>query len=147
MTTPKPKGPNDVRPTKEFQSWPKWLTGPEGQRKIFNSEEEVPEGWMDAEDYAAEHEDDEPNGGGEDAEDSENGEDDEPEGDGEDTDDQEGEKQPHTVDSLVDNNTADQLIAMLEEMQKVDENVEFLASWPKPKLAKAILDNGGPLES
>lgn len=28
-------------------SWPAWYYGPNGQSEIFNSEEEVPEGWHD----------------------------------------------------------------------------------------------------
>lgn len=29
------------------QRWPAWWYGPEGQAELFNSEEEVPQGWED----------------------------------------------------------------------------------------------------
>lgn len=28
-----------------FQEWPKWATGPNGERAVFGSEAEVPAGW------------------------------------------------------------------------------------------------------
>lgn len=29
----------------EYQAWPSWATGPNGERQIFGSEAEVPAGW------------------------------------------------------------------------------------------------------
>lgn len=31
----------------QFPSWPAWFYGPKGQSEIFQSEEQVPEGWED----------------------------------------------------------------------------------------------------
>lgn len=30
------------------QDWPCWYSGPEGDRKVFNAPEDVPEGWVPA---------------------------------------------------------------------------------------------------
>lgn len=51
------------------------------------------------------------------------------------------------IDKLIDGNSQKDLIAMLEAMQAVDDSIEFGGNWGKPKLAEAIVDNGGPLEA
>ncbi len=38
------------------------------------------------------------------------------------------------------------MIAMLEIMQELDDNIEFSKKWPGAKLARCILENGGPPE-
>lgn len=59
-----------------------------------------------------------------------------------------GEKEitDETVNLLADGMTNKEMVAMLERMQELDDNVEFNKNWPGAKLARAILENGGPLE-
>lgn len=49
------------------------------------------------------------------------------------------------VTALLDQTVPD-LIGHLELMQEQDDTIEFSKSWPKLRLAKTIIANGGPLE-
>lgn len=145
-----PQGANDV-PVYEYKAWPAWRVSPEGKRALFDKAEEVPDGWMTADEYAALTEDDFPDQNGED------------EGKGAEDPESEtapvepsGEEKPReltadqrkeAVAKLMDDNTRADLVAMLDLMNGEREvEVEFAPSWGKQKLAEAIVDNGGPLE-
>jgi hypothetical protein len=99
-----------------FQAWPAYRYGPNGQSAIFQSAEEVPDGWQDH-----------PNkvGGS-------------PDVILDDNDDR--------VAKLIADNTAEDLIGHLELMQEQDQSIEFHPKWPKLRLAKTIVAFGGPLE-
>lgn len=49
------------------------------------------------------------------------------------------------VQELIDNNTADDLLGMVEAMAEADESIEFSKSWPKLRLAQTIVAHGGPI--
>jgi hypothetical protein len=98
------------------QEWPAWFYGPNGAAHIFNSPEEVPNGW-------ASH----PSLVGKKAEIKEaalNISDDN-----------------SAVIELM-KKTAAELIQILTVAQSVDETIEFLPSWPKMRLAKTIVAHG-----
>lgn len=127
--SPAPQAPQDG--PYEYQSWPAWFYGPEGKKAVFNSAEDVPDGWVDYDSFMD----------GDLAEAEETGI------TGEDkarvlTEDQRKE----AINKLVESHTVAALVAMLGDMQEIDDKVEFLPSWPKAKLAETIVDNGGPLE-
>ena len=105
-----------------FQAWPSWRYGPDGQEQIFQSAEEVPEGWVDH-----------PNklGKPESAPAPEAG--------------SVGEREAKIADLVKDHSQAD-LAAHLELMQETKPEIEFAKNWPKQKLAETIVDNGGPIE-
>lgn len=98
-----------------FQAWPSWRYGPDGQSEIFQSEDEVPSGWEDHPSKV-------------------------------------GKAKPHaadtvsddddTVQKLVDAKSQKELVTILEDAQKEDDKIEFLAGWPKLKLAKTIVAHG-----
>lgn len=113
----------------EYQAWPAWWFGPNGQRQIFKSPDEVPDGWVDS---AVEAE----------AKVWEAGE-----GEGEPERVLTADQTVSALDDLVNNNSQGELVAMLTAMAEVDDAIEFSASWPKLKLAQCIIDNGGPLEA
>jgi hypothetical protein len=101
--------------------WPGWLYNPEtGAGEIFQSEDEVPEGWV-------EHRDLEPV--------EEAAEEEEAEVELTETDET-------AIKALMDENTKDELLDLLELMNEGrDEPIEFLDSWPKRPLAIAIHTN------
>jgi hypothetical protein len=113
-THPSRKGP----PPYAHQAWPSWRYSaecPDGQ--IFQSEDEVPEGWVDhpakigkpqTKTFA-----------------------------GDDVADDDA-----TVEALVEKKQQKDLVDILEKAQKKDSAIEFLANWPKLKLAKTIVAHG-----
>lgn len=112
-------------PKKPFVAWPSWRFGPDGEAQIFQSEDEVPEGWQDSPaKFKAGARPEVP-----------------ARGDG--TDDKETEAK---IDALVQGNTQAALVEMLEAMKEVDDTLEFAPNWPKVRLATLIVNNGGPLE-
>lgn len=98
-----------------LQHWPSWRYSaerPDGQ--IFQSEEEVPEGWVDhpskigkapVQQHAADAVSDDND----------------------------------VVQELVDAKGQKELVDILEKAQKKNDKIEFLPSWPKLKLAKTIV--------
>ncbi len=129
VMSPAPVQPNDG--PYEHQDWPAWMYGPEGQKRVFDRAEDVPDGWVTLDDKLA--------GAMDEAE--------ELGITGADvarvlTEDQ----RAAAIGKLVDGNTQAALASMLTDMQAVDDKIEFLPSWPKAKLAETIVDNGGPLE-
>lgn len=115
----------------EYQAWPAWFYGPEGKKACFDRADDVPDGWVDYDEFMA--------GVLVSAE--------EAGVTGEDKQRKLTEEQHKgAVDKLTDSHTAAELAGMLEAMQAVDEAVEFLPTWPKARLAATIVDNGGPLE-
>jgi hypothetical protein len=46
-----------TQPTYYYQGWPAWRYGPNGEAEVFESGDQVPEGWTDA---PVEHDDREP---------------------------------------------------------------------------------------
>lgn len=150
-----PQGPNDG-PAYEYHAWPAYRVSPEGKRMVFNNPEEVPEGWMTTDEFA------EMKAAELDIEDDDKGEGDGGEGGGEKQPVvPSGEEKPReltadqkkaAIAKLIDGNTQADLVTMLELMneQRAEEDaeeIEFSTSWPKPKLAEAIVDNGGPLDA
>lgn len=143
------RSPNEVEQPYEYQEWPAYRVNPDtGQRVSYRSAEEVPEGWVTPDEYAVVKEElaalaalD-------------------PEDDDSDQSEKQsggpsGVEQPRQltadqrkdlIDKLVDGHTQKELVEILEAMQALDDKIEFLPAWPKPKLAEAIVDNGGPLE-
>jgi hypothetical protein len=103
------------QPPYEYAAWPAWYFGPDGQKQIFQSEEEVPEGWVDSPDKVGAA----------------------PEEIIEENNDQ--------VASLIESNTAEGLVGMLEAMYERDATIEFVKTWPKLRLATTIVAHGGPL--
>lgn len=113
------------------QLWPSWRFGPNGESEIFESDEQVPAGWLDhpakftkpvvaaaaitqpvapaAAAIAATNE--------------------------------------QTVEKLMAEFTQANLVGMLEAMAELDETIEFAPNWPKLRLATTIVANGGPLEN
>lgn len=108
------------------QSWPSWRFGPNGESQIFQSEDEVPEGWQDSPAKLK-------------------GIPQKPEvvarGDGTDAPSVEAK-----IDTLMQGNTQGGLVKMLEAMKELDDTLEFAPNWPKVRLATLIVNNGGPLE-
>jgi hypothetical protein len=104
------------------QAWPSWRFGPDGASQIFESEDEVPEGWVDSpsklKGKKAPAEPATP-----------------PSAD-----------KAAKINELVEGNSQTELVAMLEKMHEADDSIEFATNWPKAKLAATIVDNGGPLE-
>lgn len=156
-----PLGPNDVIPMAasgpgsvdkpyEYQAWPAWRYDPEtGRGEIFESAEEVPEGWGDVppgttsagEEPVVVDESLLDNGAGA----GEGGSDDDDDDDGDDGDD--GELVALDKDGLVALGQA-KLAEILDAKNAAlkaegKEEIEFLPNWPKVKLADAILANGG----
>lgn len=139
VMSPVPVQPSDG--PYEFQAWPAWFYGPEGQSRVFNNPEEVPDGWVDYDEFAA--------GALEGVASSGEGAKTNPSG-------AEGarvltaDQRKSAIDKLVDGNTQKDLATMLElmnEAREEDAKIQFLANWPKQKLAETIVDNGGPLET
>jgi hypothetical protein len=99
--------------------WPSWRYGPNGQAEIFQSEDQVPEGWADhpskvgAEPAVPLQDDD---------------------------DDDDG---ALTAEAVAAAFSQDQLIAMIVEenegREEADE-IEYLGNWSKIKLAQALID-------
>jgi len=102
--------------------WPGWRYHPEtGVGEIFQSEDEVPEGWL------------------EEVPDQTVSKEEQPEDDLTEADEE-------SIKDLLDGNTQAELVAMLELMNEDradDDQIEFLASWPKRPLAVAIHAAGG----
>lgn len=128
---PTPLGPNDMPVREHIQEWPSWRTGPNGERQIFNSPEEVPDGWTDTLPTATtgiklpERR--------------------EPARTLLDQKREEGDRQ-EAIEKLVDEKSHKELVEILEMMNleredSGEEEIEFLPSWPKLKLATAIVDN------
>lgn len=103
------------QPPYEYQPWPSWRFGPNGQKAIFQSEEEVPDGWTDSPHKAAQ-----------------------------DTDEAASPESEDKVSALMQK-TADDLVGMLEAMKEIDDSIEFVKNWPKLRLARTIVAHGGPL--
>lgn len=164
-----PLGPNDVIPVAaggdgvvekpyEYQAWPAWRYDPEtGKGEIFESAEEVPEGWTDVPPGTTPA-GEEPvvvdtslleNGAGagggsgaaDDTDDDDDDDDDGESGAGEDA------GTPLDKDGLVALGQAKlaEILTAKNDALKADgkEEIEFLPNWPKVKLADAILANGG----
>lgn len=156
-----PLGPNDAIPVAaggdgvdkpyEYQAWPAWRYDPEtGRGEIFESAEEVPDGWGDLPPTATPA-GEEPvvvdealldggagagEGGG-----ANDGTDDDGEGDA-------GDKLVALDKEALVALGQNKLAAILTEKNKAlkadgKEEIEFLPNWPKVKLADAILANGG----
>lgn len=102
--------------TYTHQSWPAWFFGPNGAKQIFQSADEVPAGWQDHPSKV---------GAGPDV--------------------TVADDDPRVV-KLIDDNTAEDLVGHLELMQEQNDEIEFSPKWPKLRLAKTIVANGGPLE-
>lgn len=103
---------------KEFQEFPAWRYGPNGEAQIFKDPAEVPEDWTDKP-----QDPDAPKGGSG----TELNADDEA-----------------AVKALIDDNSKDDLIAIIDgHNDEADEanEVEYLDSWPKRALALAIFNN------
>lgn len=102
----------------EQQSWPAWFYGPDYQSQIFQNEDEVPEGWEDHPSKvgksASRSSTNDTDAGSDIADDDDN------------------------VTALMEK-TKDELLGILAEGKKDDDDVEYLESWPKLKLAKAIV--------
>lgn len=161
-----PLGPNDVVPVAagsegdkpyEYQAWPAWRYDPEtGKGQIFESADEVPEGWGDLPPTATAA-GEEPvvvdesllgegagagEGGG-----ANGGTDDQSGQDGGDNGEGAGGDPEWTKDELVALGQA-KLAEILDARNATlktggEDEIEFLPNWPKVKLADAILDNGG----
>lgn len=142
QVTRSPLGPNDPSSAEkayEYVAWPAWRYHPEtGNGQIFESAEEVPEGWSDLPPGATPA-GEEPiafdlslvgNTGASEDDDEGEGEDDEPK---------------PTAEELAKSHKKADLVAMLELMAEKDDKVEFSPKWPEIKLAQTILDNGGPI--
>jgi hypothetical protein len=98
------------------QEWPAWFYGPDGAAHVFNSPEEVPNGWASHPDLVgkkAELKDVALNISDDD----------------------------DSVAELM-KKTAAELIHILTVAQSIDETIEFLPSWPKMRLAKTIVAHG-----
>lgn len=121
LFSPAPATPSDA--PYEYQAWPAWWFGPNGQRQIFNSAEEVPEGWVDSPEKVGSID----------------------EGAVEPPRQLTDEQAEKSIADLVADYEAKDLVAMLEEMSALDDSIEFSDKWPKAKLAAAIVENGGPL--
>lgn len=145
----RPLGPNESAEAKgeqpyEYQAWPAWRYGPDGQKAIFESPEEVPEGWGDVPPTAT------PAGeepvhvdpsliGAVSTDDDDNDDDGDDNGDGDD------DTPKPTAEELAKAHKKDDLIAMLELMAEKDDSIEFSARWGEVKLAQLIIDKGGPI--
>jgi hypothetical protein len=113
----------------EYTAWPAWRHGPDGKSEIFQRPEDVPDGWVTLDEKNA----------GVLAEAEETGV------TGEDKLRQlTADQRKSAIDGLVDGNTQAELVEILTGMAETNDSVEFLPSWPKPKLAETIVDNGGP---
>lgn len=146
--TRRPLGPNEGNTSLadkpyEHVAWPAWRYNPEtGQGQIFESADEVPEGWSDLPPGATPA-GEEPiaidpsligvttgaDGTLVDA------------GAGAGADD----KPKPTAEELAKSHKKADLVAMLELMAEKDDTIEFSAKWGEVKLAQLILDNGGPI--
>lgn len=108
---------NAAPPPYQHQGWPSWRYGPDGQSQVFQSEDEVPDGW---EDHPSKVGKESSSSSGTEFAASGVSEDDE------------------TVKSLM-SKTHDDLVEILEDAQDDNEEIEFLKSWPKLKLAQTIV--------
>lgn len=95
--------------------WPSWRYGPGGQSRIFQSEYEVPEGWEDHPSKVGKISDVVTERHANIPDDDE------------------------AVQKLVDGHTKDQLLELLSDAKEDNDDIEYLESWPKLKLAKAIV--------
>lgn len=126
--------------------WPAMRYGPDNTYCIFEGPDEVPEGWTDSLKKRKDFNPDKPLVKVEAAvapADFIPDPDDLPPPP---VDDEDEEITDEKVALLADGMTNKDMVAMLERMQELDDNVEFNKNWPKPKLARAILENGGPLD-
>src|SRR5690606_7876642 len=146
-------GPNDVVQTmagdkeKPYEpvKWPAWRYHPEtGKGQVFQSPEEVPEGWGDLPPGAT------PAGEAPVFVDTSRLEDGTPTNEGaatNDGSDDGGEETPLDKDGLVALGQAKlaEILQAKNDALKAEEKeeIEFLPNWPKVKLADAILANGG----
>lgn len=139
-----PLGPNDASSADkpyEYVAWPAWRYHPEtGQGQIFESADEVPEGWTDLPPGVT------PAG-------------EEPiaidpsligvttgaDGTLVDAGAGEGTVVKPTAEELAKTHKKADLVAMLELMAEKDDTIEFSAKWGEVKLAQLIIDNGGPI--
>lgn len=157
--------PNEGGQPYMHQAWPSWRYGPNGQSAVFNGPDEVPEGWGEIPPGTSTVEDEPvdeapPAPPVEDHNDEDEGTDasdtteaaavaaaiaSEPDTH-ELTEEEQAEARTAKVNALKDAHSQPELVAMIEAMKEIDPNIEFLVSWPKLKLATAIVDNGGPLE-
>lgn len=141
------KTPNESTEEYQHQEWPRWFTGPNGERQVFTCAEEVPYEWSDKTPAELAAEGDirqqyEEKDGGE----VKTQTPDEPATEDDDVKRLTEEEEAAKVKELVNNNSQADLAEMLEKMQELDDSIEFAANWPKVKLASLIVANGGPLE-
>lgn len=122
-------------PPHEYVEWPRWFYGPDGQSEIFNSMDEVPEGWS-----STQGKEDETDAEEELLQSSESGEDDEDDGDDEEAVTAEAVAQAFTQDALIG------LIDAANEERDEDAQIEYLGNWSKVRLAQALLDGGVTIE-
>lgn len=114
----------------QHQAWPAVRYGPNGQADIFQSADEVPEGWVDH-----------PSKIGKKTSDiirDEHGE-----GEGE------GEELKLTAQDIAEAFSQDELIAKIDEINEErgeDDQIEYAGNWAKVKLAQALIDAGIELE-
>lgn len=156
--SPPPQPPEE--PAYEFKAWPAWRYSVEPPHKgnIFQRAEDVPEGWLSLDELneLKERGAFEPLPAAPGSDEIITPQDDaaEPpllpivEKPRELTADQ----RKDAINKLIDDNSQKDLIAALELMNEAraandEEEIEFGSNWGKPKLAEAIVDNGGPLEA
>jgi hypothetical protein len=130
VMSPVPQAPQEG--PYEYTAWPAWFYGPGDKREIFERAEDVPDGWVDYDAFMA-------------------GELAEAEASGVTGEDRErvltNDQRDTAINKLIDAHTQADLATMLADMRELDDSIEFLPSWPKVKLATAIVENGGPLDA
>lgn len=105
--------------------WPGWRFGPNGEQEIFKAEEEVPEGWTDTFVPVGKKST-------------------KPVAPAEPSADNSLASVEVRVDALIDENSHEELVVILETMNEErgeEDQIEFLKSWPKKKLAETIVEN------
>jgi hypothetical protein len=111
-----------------FQAWPSWRYGPNGEAEIFESEDQVPEGWLD---HPAKFDTNSPQARA-DAEAVAKRQEAL----------QKEDEAANTLEALIDNFSQKELAEHLAAMQAENSSIEFAPTWPKVKLAQVILANG-----
>lgn len=120
----------------QYQEWPAMRYGPDGQTEVFNSEDEVPEGWVNH-----------PSKLGKKASEKIREELDPMTNEGDD------DEEPETIEldakDIAEALSQDELIAKIDEVNEEraeDEQIEYAGNWSKVKLAQALIDAGVEVE-
>lgn len=118
-----------------FQAWPSWRYGPNGEAEIFESEDQVPEGWLD---HPAKFDTNSPQAKADAAAAAR-----------QQAERQKDEESANALEALIDNFSQKELADHLAGLQENDSSIEFSPNWPKVKLAQVILANGstGPVKA